>query len=207
MIGLTLQANHLGQWQFARLVKLAKVKLITFHGVWHTCAALLQGGEPVHVVSKRLGHARVETTLNTYAHVLPDMQKQAAVVRKLLEGKRAQDLPGAANVIGVIVTRDVIVNLRHPERLQVANRLRTLVENTVVEQHHLPKGRDQHGAVSLSDVHVVDLKGSIRLRECHRRQAQQSAQSVRHSQLGHEISPVVRVERKNHWEGRSNHCA
>ena len=100
------------------------------------------------------------------------------------------------------MTRDVIVNLRHPERLQVANRLRTLVENTVVEQHHLPKGRDQHGAVSLSDVHVVDLKGSIRLRECQRRQAQQRAQSVRHSQLRHEISPVVRVERENYSEGR-----
>ena len=56
------------------------MKTITFHGIRHTCATLLlQAGEPVHVVSKRLGHARVEITLNTYAHVLPDMQKQAAV--------------------------------------------------------------------------------------------------------------------------------
>ena len=48
---------------------------ITFHGMRHTCATLLlQAGEPVHVVSKRLGHARVQTTLDTYAHVLPDMQ-------------------------------------------------------------------------------------------------------------------------------------
>ena len=79
MIGLPLQANHLGQRQFARLIKLAKVKAITFHGMRHTCATLLlQAGEPVHVVSKRLGHARVEITLNTYAHVLLDMQKQAA---------------------------------------------------------------------------------------------------------------------------------
>jgi len=79
MIGLPLQANHLGQRQFARLVKTAKVKAITFHGMRHTCATLLlQAGEPVHVVSKRLGHVRVEITLNTYAHVLPDMQRQAA---------------------------------------------------------------------------------------------------------------------------------
>ena len=56
-----------------------KVKRITFHGMRHTCATLLlQAGEPVHVVSKRLGHARVEITLDTYAHVLPDMQQQAA---------------------------------------------------------------------------------------------------------------------------------
>jgi integrase len=39
---------------------------------------LLAAGEPVHVVSRRLGHARVEITLNTYAHVLPAMQEQAA---------------------------------------------------------------------------------------------------------------------------------
>jgi integrase len=79
MIGLPLQANHLGQRQFARLLKVANVKAITFHGMRHTCATLLlTAGEPVHVVSQRLGHARVEITLNTYAHVLPDMQKQAA---------------------------------------------------------------------------------------------------------------------------------
>ena len=79
MIGLPIQANNLGERQFARLIKAAKVKRITFHGMRHTCATLLlQAGEPVHVVSKRLGHARVEITLNTYAHVLPDMQQQAA---------------------------------------------------------------------------------------------------------------------------------
>jgi integrase len=45
----------------------------------HTAATLLlEAGEPVQVVSKRVGHACVEITLNTYAHVLPDMQKQAA---------------------------------------------------------------------------------------------------------------------------------
>jgi integrase len=79
LIGLPIQANNLGKRQFARLIKAAKVKRITFHGMRHTCATLLlQAGEPVHVVSKRLGHARIEITLNTYAHVLPDMQQQAA---------------------------------------------------------------------------------------------------------------------------------
>jgi integrase len=79
MIGLPLQANNLGERQFSKIIKAANVKRITFHGMRHTCATLLlQAGEPVHVVSKRLGHARVEITLNTYAHVLPDMQKQAA---------------------------------------------------------------------------------------------------------------------------------
>ena len=79
MVGLPLQANNLGQRQFARLLQLANVKAITFHGMRPTCTTLLlTAGEPVHVVSQRLGHARVEITLTTYAHVVPDMQKQAA---------------------------------------------------------------------------------------------------------------------------------
>src|SRR5207249_11154286 len=35
-------------------------------------SALLLSGVPVHVVSRRLGHADVQTTLNTYAHVSED---------------------------------------------------------------------------------------------------------------------------------------
>jgi integrase len=39
---------------------------------------LLQAGTPVHVVSERLGHSKVAMTMEVYAHVLPDMQKDAA---------------------------------------------------------------------------------------------------------------------------------
>ena len=60
-------------------MKAAGVPSITFHGLRHSAATLLlQAGEPAHVVAKRLGHARVEITLNTYAHALPDAQRQAA---------------------------------------------------------------------------------------------------------------------------------
>jgi len=55
------------------------VKPIKFHGMRHTCATLmLQAGQPVQVVSERLGHAKVSMTLEVYAHVLPDMQSEAA---------------------------------------------------------------------------------------------------------------------------------
>lgn len=78
-IGLPLQSNNLGERHFDPLIIAAAVTRITFHGMRHTCATLLlQAGEPVHVVAQRLGHARVQTTLDTYAHVLPDMQRQAA---------------------------------------------------------------------------------------------------------------------------------
>ena len=39
---------------------------------------MLQAGEPVKVVSERLGHAKISITMDTYAHVMPGMQKQAA---------------------------------------------------------------------------------------------------------------------------------
>jgi integrase len=45
-------------------------------------------GRRVHVVSERLGHASVAMTMEVYAHVLPDMQQDAAAtLDALLHGK------------------------------------------------------------------------------------------------------------------------
>jgi integrase len=50
----------------------------TPHWLRHSHAsALLLSGVPVHVVSRRLGHADVQTTLNTYAHVSEDAEMRA----------------------------------------------------------------------------------------------------------------------------------
>jgi integrase len=52
---------------------------IHLHDLRHTHATLmLRAGVPVKVVSERLGHATVMITLETYAHVLPGMQSEAA---------------------------------------------------------------------------------------------------------------------------------
>lgn len=78
-LGLPLQVNNLGSREFDKLIKLAKVKRITIHGMRHTCATLMiQSGEPVNVVQKHLGHTKVEMTLNIYAHVLKSMEQGAA---------------------------------------------------------------------------------------------------------------------------------
>lgn len=86
--GQPLTLNNIGQREFARLIKAAGVKPITFHGLRHTCATLaLKEGVPVKVVSERLGHKRIEITLNVYAHALPSMQQEAAAkLGRLLHG-------------------------------------------------------------------------------------------------------------------------
>lgn len=52
---------------------------ITLHGLHHSHAtALIAAGVPVKAVSERLGHSTIVITQDTYAHVLPTMQIQAA---------------------------------------------------------------------------------------------------------------------------------
>ncbi|HKY58330.1 MAG TPA: site-specific integrase [Aeromicrobium sp.] len=49
------------------------------HDMRHTHASwLLARGVPVHVVSARLGHESIQTTVGTYGHLLPDAQIAAA---------------------------------------------------------------------------------------------------------------------------------
>jgi integrase len=78
VLGLPLNRTVVGT-QLSRLSGAAKVKRITVHGLRHTSATLLlkQGVQP-NVVQRRLGHSKVELTLNIYSHVLPSMQSDAA---------------------------------------------------------------------------------------------------------------------------------
>lgn len=56
----------------------AQVSKIRFHDLRHAHATLLlNAGVQVKVVSERLGHSTIRTTLDIYAHVLPDMQQEA----------------------------------------------------------------------------------------------------------------------------------
>jgi integrase len=62
------------------VLKLAGLPETTrFHDLRHSCATLLiaQGVHP-RVVMEILGHSNIATTMNTYAHVLPKVSRDAA---------------------------------------------------------------------------------------------------------------------------------
>jgi integrase len=65
--------------RFNPLHKRAGLPQIRFHDLRYTCAALLltKNVNP-KVVSEMLGHSNIAITLDTYSHVLPNMQDSAA---------------------------------------------------------------------------------------------------------------------------------
>jgi integrase len=66
---------------FERIARRAGGRVIRLHDLRHTHGTLLiASGVPVKVVSERLGHATPTFTIETYQHVLPGMQADAARV-------------------------------------------------------------------------------------------------------------------------------
>ena len=54
---------------------------IRLHDLRHTHATLaMQAGVPIKVISERLGHESPAFTMKQYAHVLPTMQSEAAML-------------------------------------------------------------------------------------------------------------------------------
>jgi len=76
--GTPINPNNVTR-SYGRLVMLAGVPRIRVHDMRHTAATmLLRASVPAKIVSERLGHATIAITLDTYSHVLPDMQGVAA---------------------------------------------------------------------------------------------------------------------------------
>ena len=77
-VGTPLEPRNVTR-QFKALLKVAKLPDMRLHDLRHSCATLLlaQGVNP-RVVMETLGHSQVSLTLNTYSHVLPALQRDAA---------------------------------------------------------------------------------------------------------------------------------
>ena len=78
--GGIINPSNLRNRSLAKLLRDAGLPAETrFHDLRHTCATLLlsRNVNP-KIVSEMLGHATIAITLDTYSHVLPDMQEKAA---------------------------------------------------------------------------------------------------------------------------------
>jgi len=76
--GTLVNPSNLRKRSFAPLLKKARLPSTRFHDLRHTCATLLlaRNVNP-KIVSEMLGHATIAITLDTYSHVLPNMQDGA----------------------------------------------------------------------------------------------------------------------------------
>jgi len=76
--GRPLQGTNVTR-TFQQLLTRAGLRRQRFHDLRHSCASLLlaQGVHP-RVVMETLGHSQIGLTMNTYSHVLPPLQREAA---------------------------------------------------------------------------------------------------------------------------------
>ena len=77
-IGTALDPRNVSR-EFHVLLEAAGLPSIRFHDLRHTAATLLlaQGVDP-RTIMETLGHSQISLTLNTYSHVLPTLQVDAA---------------------------------------------------------------------------------------------------------------------------------
>jgi integrase len=77
--GSHLRKSNFIRRSFKPLLKAAGLPPIRFHDLRHTSATLLLlQGVHAKVVQERLGHANISMTLDTYSHVLPELEQAAA---------------------------------------------------------------------------------------------------------------------------------
>lgn len=75
--GMISRNDCRSSWE--RIRKLTKMPKLRIHDLRHTNASLLlSAGVHAKVVSERLGHSTISLTLDTYSHVAPSLQEEAA---------------------------------------------------------------------------------------------------------------------------------
>jgi integrase len=71
-----------GRWvtkHFQEVLQRAGLPRQRFHDLRHGCASILAAqGVPAQVVMEILGHSQISTTMDIYAHVFPDVRREAA---------------------------------------------------------------------------------------------------------------------------------
>lgn len=64
--------------RYRKILKLAGVKQIRFHDLRHTYASLLIAKDlNIKYIQKQMGHSSFEVTMNTYAHLMPEVYEKS----------------------------------------------------------------------------------------------------------------------------------
>lgn len=90
----SMERPNLARHSFEPRLQQAGLPKIRFHDLRHSAATLLLSqGENPKVVQERLGHSTIGVTMDTYSHVLPDIQRGAAerLDRFFSEAEKDQD--------------------------------------------------------------------------------------------------------------------
>jgi len=76
--GRPMHPDTISKW-FSKFLKRHGLPPLPFHGLRHTAATLLIGrGLPAKVISGRLGHSNISTTMDVYGHFLKSADREAA---------------------------------------------------------------------------------------------------------------------------------
>lgn len=77
--GRPLRPDSVSQWWERFLKKHSDLKFINFHGLRHTSVSILiDQNTPMKVISERVGHAKIGTSMDIYGHLLEEADKKAA---------------------------------------------------------------------------------------------------------------------------------
>jgi len=84
--GKPLDADNMIKRRFHKVLELAEVKPIRFHDLRHTYASLLIAKDlNIKYIQKQMGHSSFEVTMNTYAHLMPEVfEKSKKVIDELI---------------------------------------------------------------------------------------------------------------------------
>jgi integrase len=93
--GLPMFPSTPSQW-FNKWLKRTDLPKVTFHQLRHSHASILiANGVDIATVSKRLGHAKILTTINTYTHAIKSKDTAAAdLLDDIIKLDRGSDMDG-----------------------------------------------------------------------------------------------------------------